>query len=365
MMWHRQGSSGEVAKHLTGLGLMPRLDVVAPPPLPTGTVDFADRYRGTLIWGASGDALGRPGEGRTASQIRERYGRLENFRRWRGWRRGPIGTVTDDTQMSMCVAKSIIDTGRVDPDDLTEQFVDWLPSGRGVGRATTAAVIRLSYGLPWHAAGANSAGNGAAMRAAPIGLRFPRDPNELLIGAVTSAVVTHRNAMAATSAAMVAAGVAYCAQTDADRLNPDSFVSHIVAAGNCINDQGAPERKPGSTRPIRLTDRVCDVLSRLDQPHYEAFDYFRNGAFVLESLPAAIWCFLRYRDDPEEALIIAASQGRDADTVASMAGNFIGAYRGASALPYRWIRELEYRFELEWLADRLHAASGLGVDASA
>lgn len=59
--------------------------------------------------------------------------------------------------------------------------------------------------------------------------------------------------------------------------------------------------------------------------------------------------------DPERVIVAAANGGYDADTVASMAGNLVGALNGASALPGRWLAELEFRDELADLSDRLLA----------
>jgi ADP-ribosylglycohydrolase len=89
------------------------------------------------------------------------------------------------------------------------------------------------------------------------------------------------------------------------------------------------------------------------RPEEEAFGYLYNGAFVLESLPAALWCFLREPEDPEAVVVTAANGGFDADTVAAMAGGFAGAYRGEGAWPERWLGDLEDASELRDLADRL------------
>jgi ADP-ribosylglycohydrolase len=72
-----------------------------------------DRYRGCLLWGAVGDALGRPAEGRDPASVRAAYGSggLREYVPWHGWRAGPAGTFTDDTQLMMAVARSVIAMG--------------------------------------------------------------------------------------------------------------------------------------------------------------------------------------------------------------------------------------------------------------
>ena len=100
----------------------------------------------------------------------------------------------------MVVGDSLLANGEVAPEDLARRLVAWLPNGRGKGRATTAAVLRLARGVPWWEAGEDSDGNGAAMRVAPIGLAYATRPELLRRGAALDAVVTHRGPMGVAGA---------------------------------------------------------------------------------------------------------------------------------------------------------------------
>jgi ADP-ribosylglycohydrolase len=75
---------------------------------------------------------------------------------------------------------------------------------------------------------------------------------------------------------------------------------------------------------------------------------------VLESVPAALYCFLRSPDDVEEMLLLAVNAGYDADSVAAMAGTLAGALGGAEALPVRLLENLKYRKRLTELAGALY-----------
>src|SRR5262249_35069767 len=174
-----------------------------------------DRYRGALLWGAAGDALGRPAEGLAPAELRARYGPdgVTRFIPPLEWRSGPKGTITDDTQLTMEVARSLIATdGHFSPDDLVTRLIAWLPHGRGKGPATTRAVELLEMGTPWWEAGRAGAagGNGAAMRAAPVGLVHALDPLplELRRDAVLAAGITHAGPPTAAGAGGLAAGAA-------------------------------------------------------------------------------------------------------------------------------------------------------------
>jgi len=318
-----------------------------------GPVDLVDRARGSLLGGAIGDALGRPGETKPRARVREEFGLLVDFLPWYGYEDGPVGTITDDTQLTMVVAECLRDNaGRIDPDDLVERLVAWLPVARGAGSATRQACWALATGAPWWSAGTPSAGNGAAMRVSPIGLVHRSDPDALRTEAAISAVPTHRDPVAVSGAVVHAFAVAWCSHR-AGGIDPDAFVDAI---GRCligVHDPGLVPRKPGSTQPEWLADRIAKIPGLLHLDADDAFDHFFNGAFVLESLPSALWCFLRYADDPETALVQAASGGRDSDTVAAMVGGYLGALHGVEALPGRWRADLEYHDDLVALADRL------------
>ena len=81
-----------------------------------------------------------------------------------------------------------------------------------------------------------------------------------------------------------------------------------------------------------------------------------SGAFALESVPAALYCFLRSPGDPAQVILTAANAGHDTDTIGSMAGNLVGACVGADRLRSEhrnWWDELERRDDLLGLADGL------------
>ena len=109
-------------------------------------VNLRDRFRGPLIGGTIGDGMGRANEGRQASEARTR--KIREYQLWAGWSDGPKGTITDDIQMTMWLAESILDAGQraseagvadlreylLDPDDLARRFTR--EHIRGIGQAT-------------------------------------------------------------------------------------------------------------------------------------------------------------------------------------------------------------------------------------
>ncbi|HJQ96472.1 MAG TPA: ADP-ribosylglycohydrolase family protein [Acidimicrobiia bacterium] len=317
-------------------------------------IDLHDRYRGALVGCGIGDAMGSPVEGWPAERIRHVYGRLESYIAQ------PDGSLTprltDDTQMTLCLAGSIVEYGHLDPEDLARRFDAWLYVGRGVGRATREAIMRYRAGLPWDEAGVPSSGNGAAMRAAPLGLLHPADLNALRRDARLASMITHNDSLATASAAAVGADVGYLTTCPAGTATCEGFLDALLQALEGLDDLPYPLSHLG--RSMSLSQRLDQVGQVLDASPEEAFAVTHNGGFVLESLPAAVWSFLAHIEDPAEAIRTAVNGGFDADTVAAMTGAFAGAYHGASGFPNEWVWPLEFADGLAGWADQMVALVG-------
>ena len=318
---------------------------------PMHDTPLRSRFRAALLGGAMGDALGRPAEGSRTSHFGPAWP-ITDYQRWPGYRGGRVGTITDDTQLTIVVAECLLANGWLDPEDLARRLIAWLPGGRGKGAATTQAVQRLTAGIPWYLAGEDSAGNGAAMRAAPIGLLRRANAGQLRAEAVLSALPTHRNPMGVAGAVAMAAATAWLLGCHPGKWTPSALVAAIQAAIVGLETEPQPERRP----PGRLTtlhDRLGELPALLEQPPEQVLSYLYNGAYVLESVPAALYCFMRSPDNMEQSLLLAANAGYDADSVAAMAGTLGGALGGEAALPQHLLPELEYREKLLGLADGL------------
>jgi ADP-ribosylglycohydrolase len=319
---------------------------------------YRDRCIGSLLAGALGDELGSLVEGWPRERVLDRY--------------GPAGLTdlpaegthwTDDTQLTALVGQSLVATGgKFDAHDIVRRLVDWLPTGRGVGRATRKAIHLLAEGRRWDEVGpeVDSSGNGAAMRTAPVGLIHALDPapGELLTDAVLFALPTHGGEIGVAGAVAMAAGVGYLARRAAGRASTFDtleFIDFLVASIAQIETSPTPTRRPPET-PAYLRDRLREVPGWLDRDPADVFEQTWTGAFALESVPAAIYAFLRSPGDARSVLLTAANASHDTDTIASMAGNLVGAWLGADALAAsvpEWWDRIERRNELATLAEGL------------
>lgn len=347
-------NSPDIDTELINRGLMPtgHAGPEARAFIETAPTPDVDRFRGALLGGACGDALGHPVTGMTPEQIQRQFGRVRHF--LPAGRRGRAGTISGDTQFALWVAQALTGEG----DDYAAQFAqtlsEQLGSLRQIGRGTQRAVTRLLDGKPWWRSGNPSAGNGVAMRGAALGLAFGADPDILRREVARNAVITHADPLAVASGIVQAYAVARLARTAPGTLDPHAFISELVAVVHGIEGAGGAERRNGSDTRVRLVDRIAELADMLELTPAEAFAHTHNGGYVLESLPAALWAFLSNRENPEAAIVTAANGGYDADTVASMSGALAGAYHGESGLPARWLDELEAAAHIRTLANRVH-----------
>jgi poly(ADP-ribose) glycohydrolase ARH3 len=162
--------------------------------------------RGALLGTFVGDALGMPYEGAEARQIPAELDMVEA--------RLGRGTYTDDTRMMMAVAESLLRCDVVDPEDLSHAFRDRYDPRRGYGEGTTRVIELWNRGEGIEQAarqvfgGEGSLGNGAAMRVAPVAVRFFDDAVLLATQAARSASVTHVHPVGMDGAVVQAAAVA-------------------------------------------------------------------------------------------------------------------------------------------------------------
>jgi len=292
-----------------------------------------DAARGALLGTFVGDALGMPFEGEASAAIPARLEMAEA--------RLGRGTYTDDTQMAIALAESLLACDGLDEEHLARAFVDAYDSRRGYGRGTRTVLGLIADGVPVADAAREafapdgSLGNGAAMRVAPVAVRYAGDGAALLDAARRSARVTHAHDVAVDAAAAQAAAIAAALRGD-DILR----AARDAAATAELRDALAEAETLLARRPSPET--VAAALG--------------NGFTAHESVPAAIYAAAAHARF-EDAVTFAVRCGGDTDTIGAMAGAIAGAREGAAAIPARWLDALEDghkgRTHVAALAERL------------
>ena len=292
--------------------------------------ELRSRARGAFLGLAVGDALGAPVEFMTVGEIRATHGTLKEIVGG-GWLRLKPGAVTDDTQMSLCIARALAAAGGWSLTGVADQFALWLKSkpidvGDTCRRGIRNYLLKGELETPFNQW---DAGNGAAMRMAPVALFTLGDDDLLQRCTIEQAHLTHHHPL--SDAACITLG----------RLVHRALLGHE------------------KSRLRREADRLITEHPTVSFTPYRGL----ATGYVVDTLQTVFHHFFRSRDF-EECLVGTVNQGGDADTTGAIAGMVAGAYFGAEAIPRRWLKRMDRDVlrEIEALTEtllRLSPASGL------
>ncbi|PAU84895.1 ADP-ribosylglycohydrolase [Halorubrum salipaludis] len=299
-----------------------------------------DRARGVLLGLACGDALGRPVEFRSASAISAEHGRLDEMVGDGTWNQ-PAGTITDDTEQALCIARSLVDQQAFDPADVAARFVDWYDSGPfDIGGMTLRSLSRLKRGDALDEAGKHvweqsregqNAGNGSVMRCAPLAIPYSTEWERLAEVSRQSSQITHAD----------------------PRCTDGCAVLNLTIAG-LLDDADAPLQAALDHVGSDVPDELVTALEPVARGETPAT--LETSGYVVHSLQTALHDGLR-AETAEEAIATAVNRGGDADTIGAIAGAVAGARFGASQLPDRWSAAIDETDELGALATKLEGMS--------
>ncbi len=294
-----------------------------------------DSILGCIVGGAIGDAFGAPYEGTTPSaEIALAIGPL----------------LTDDTILTLATCEAIEAKGHVDPAAIADRCAAWFRAGRvvGIGASTHKALAELAEGGHWALCGSrgeHSAGNGAAMRIAPLAfLLDPDDPggHRTLRDVVR---ITHHNEEAYVGALAIVRAV------------------RIAWTGCWPDDNDLLGMLIPSLPDSRVRDQLV-ALAGLESttPFLEIAERCGTSGYVAESVPLAICAAQRIRSLGFEPMIRDVIRcGGDTDTIASMAGQVAGTLIGLECLPAALVERVPEKETIMEAAARLaQAIEGTG-----
>jgi len=306
------------------------------------TMDLKAKYLGGMVGSALGDAIGELAF--VYPRREDLYSIMDRVSEFR---------YTDDTAMAIGLAESIIKVGSIDQQRLGETFSlnyerePW--RGYASGPPTIFSLVR-KLGISYTEAarmmfgGSGSLGNGAAMRIAPVSLFFHKAP-DFYEQASLSAEVTHAHPVGMDGAAVQAWAIATAVKLDAQKeFSSEMFIQGLIGFA----------RTPEIQAKMSL---VQSLISKEVSPNAAA-DQLGRSISVHESMPFAVYSFLKHPLSFEECLLCAILHGGDRDTLGAMACAISGAYLGIEAVPPRWRRKLENRTYIEDLASALFKMQG-------
>ena len=271
------------------------------------------RCAGLIIGAAAGDAFGAPFEFKRGGTYAKRFATPEI---------GGIGEMigggsfnwspaefTDDTQMALALALSIIENDGFDPDHVWTYWRSWAKTANDIGNTTRHALSFDDWRDVSHPNPDSTAANGALMRAFPLALLdLPREELQRIV--LQQGQMTHAHLSASWGAWL---GVS---------------MMHSAVQGDDPFETLARELE---LMPPDLAEKFEPLLT----PDWEPTSERINNGSVWGCLADAVWA-VRNSQSFEEVLVNAVNLGDDADTVGCVAGALAGAMYGIQAIPSRW-----------------------------
>lgn len=342
-----------------------------------------DKCRGSLVGGAIGDALGYAVEFSSLDSIKRKFGErgITEYE----LNKDGIAEFSDDTQMSLFTAEGLLTSvanGKLSEEQIhsciRSSYEHWyatqiripypisqswlshiatLWSQRAPGMTCMDAMHQISFG-DGSPVENNSKGCGGVMRVAPIGIFGGAHPDVFdleVIGslAALAAEVTHKHPLSTFSSMAFAMIVAECIKEDSMDLEKFRFIV-IDRVFKLLGQK------------YRHNDSLADLFNLILKALYygtskdsedASLRDIGQGWVAEETLAIAIFCVMRHIDNFEKCLISAVNHGGDSDSTGAVAGNIIGAILGYTAIPMKYLENLEARDIILTTADDLCGCS--------
>ena len=339
-------------------------------------------FKGSLVGGAIGDALGYSIEFMPYSEIVYYFGE-QGIREFCLEGRSQAG-LSDDTQMTLFTANGILvaDTmrkvaGQTDPVHtyVHKAYLDWLVTQRKPKptadedicwllsvpelrhrRAPGATCLSaLQSATPRDVAHPinTSKGCGGVMRIAPYGLFYggmlAEDKAAFLREAAEIGAITHGHTMSNLSCALMADILAHVIYGNAEGVYEEGIAAVTQAALAEVLEAIDSDQKEEFASLVRLAIQLAEAGGKDE----ENIRRLGQGWVAEEAIAIAVYCACRYQHDPMEGIIAAVNHSGDSDSTGAVTGNILGALHGYDAFPADWVRLLEARDVIEEIATDL------------
>ena len=310
-------------------------------------INLIERAKGCIVGSAIGDALGMPLEYINEEELNNLYGgKINEFK-------DPslahpcghlkAGQYTDDTQQTIALAESILEKKGFDILVFAEKLKTWVSDNlekpecnRFPGITSITGCQELLHGIdPYQSGSKISVSCGAIMRVSPVGVFYYADPQLAMMYGRMSSIPTHSSQIAIESAGFVAEVIANLMNGN------DPLASCEVALSNLTN--------------VDLHEKIDFVCRNLGMDPKQMLKCTGSSASIFETLPFALYSFLKSPCSFEDCIVRAANDSipGDTDSIACIAGACAGAHNGYDKVPSKFKNGLENRIFLEELAERL------------
>jgi ADP-ribosyl-[dinitrogen reductase] hydrolase len=305
--------------------------------------EIVDRFYGSLIGLAVGDAMGAPLEFKSPGSFEPVNDMIGD-----GPHHLKPGEWTDDTSMALCLAESLIETGKFDPVDQLSRYLRWYRDGYlsvndkcfDIGNTTREALMIFEETGEHYPGPENeySAGNGSLMRLSPVPLFYMSNPKDAIEMSGKSSRTTHNHPLA----------------VDACRYMGGLIQGALIGTSKeeLLSERYSPVQGywNKNTMAPEIEKVACGSFKRKEPPE------IRGRGYVVKSLEAALWAFYK-SNSFEEGCLLAINLGEDADTTGAIYGQLAGAYYGFSNIPYKWGKKLAKTDMIEIIIEKLLKSS--------
>ncbi len=299
-------------------------------------VEAADKVVNMLLGVAIGDSLGYPVERLSPEERLKKYGLITSYVNGRA-------LPSDDTQLTFDTVKVILEHGRVVPWELARIFASHRISGMG---RTVKEFLRnyRERGLPWYRTGVKRPSNGALMRISPVIIPNLKTKENYLVDAVLDTLITHNEPLAIASS-VAFADMLWNVINSNGRIDAKRIIERFVLVISKLT--GDKKYKTRERAKVRYEGPASEFIR--DQVYYaldrglsvqELSKTIGSGGYLLETVPNALFIFVRYLNDPQRGIIEAVNFTKDSDTIASIVASAFGALYGRQAFREEWVRQL-------------------------
>lgn len=310
-----------------------------------------NKIKAALLGVAVGDAVGVPYEFKSRKEMDQNPAtEMTGY----GTYNLPPGTWSDDSSLTFCLAESLVNGYNLA--DMAQKFVDWkfknywTPLGDvfDIGNTSAIAINRLqnilatqpeNLALEQHLGEESENGNGSLMRIMPLLFHLKGQSIDKQFACIWEvSALTHRHIRAAMSCLI-----------------------YLKLAEHLLNGLSKEEAYQTTKNDILAFWEMMQFADRerahfknilaLDIRHFNR-DQIESSGYVIHSLEASLWCFLR-TDDFKTAILQAVNLGSDTDTTAAITGGLAGIYYGETGIPSHWISALARLEDINSLCQQL------------
>jgi ADP-ribosylglycohydrolase len=278
----------------------------------------------------------------------------------------PVGWWSDDSSLTFCLAESLAETG-IDLNFIARKFCRWLfegywtPAGEtfGIGYTTASAIERFRQGFePKNAGGKDefSNGNGSLMRILPIVFYIKGQGTEGVRGATS--ISDKATAIDMASALGIIHDVSSI--THAHKRSHIACGIYVLFALNLL--EGLDRAEAYKRMKTQINDFYKATEYREELVHYRRIlnediallpeEGVHSSGYVVDTLEAALWCFLK-GESFSETVLNAVNLGGDSDTTGAVAGGLAGIFYGYYGIPKKWIETVARKDDIISLGKRL------------